>query len=136
MALATVGRRVDICAFAGWWSGRNCCATDPMQDGCNQTCWPHDAYDALRFGYRKANGPLNRPSLEDEIVEHRRPVQMILEYPGWSHTALIIGANGDGSYVVHDPWEGPAKTCSYQFLLSAFGSTNGAWNRGYYGLGA
>lgn len=137
MVLHFCNRHVDMCAFAGWRTQRQCCQTDPMQGGCDKTCFPEHAYDALDppFKYCPAGGRLLEPDLRDELIRCRRPVQMLLEYPGWSHTALIVGTNADGAYLVHDPLDGPFKTYSYELLAEAYGKKHGAWNGSYYAFG-
>lgn len=134
MVLSTVGRSVAMCAFAGWRTGRDCCGNQ-ADPGCDRTCWPEDAYKSLGLPYRIVPAPLSADSVTKEIVTHGRPVQIVLHYPTWRHTALIVGVKGPDEFVVHDPLFGQNRICSFAFLLSAYGDRLGAWNKSYHSLG-
>lgn len=135
MAFSNFGRDIPMCTFAGWKAGGNCCGTSPMPQPCDQVCWPHLAYNRFGMEWDALNGVLDEASIRDELFNHRRPVQMVINYSGAWHTTLIVGLSAGGDYLVHDPLIDERVACTYGMLLHAYG-TGGTWRGTYLRLAA
>lgn len=135
MAFSNFGRAIRMCELASSRSGQDCCGGGSMRLGCDHVYWPHLAYNRTGMAYRALNGVLDAQSIRAELIEHERPVQLLLLFPRAWHTALVVGMAQDGEFLVHDPWFGERISCGYTLLLNGFG-TGGSWRATYTELSA
>jgi len=106
MLLGYFGRpEVSQCDMAGDKFNRSCCA-EPLEDGCNQGCFPEDAYD--RYGIQVGEAVPGTSAADlDDALSAGRPVEVYYVWDdGGAHVALVVGREADGKYQVHDSFHG------------------------------
>lgn len=135
MAFSNFGKAVPLCQLASWNSGDDCCVGGPMPGPCDERCWPHLAYDHFEMHYDALDGVMDDASIRDELFVHHRPVQMLLDYSGAFHTALIVGTSAAGDFLVMDPLIAERVECDLEMLFHAYG-TGGFWRATYWQLEA
>jgi hypothetical protein len=131
-----LGGPPTMCHLAGFVHNQpNCCA-DPSV--CDDGAWPEPAYAHLgiQLDPDVPSPPVNSgrvltlDEIRDEIVNHRRPVEVLYK---WSthgaHVVLISGIYADGQLEVLDPWFNIESPVSYDYVRTARGL--GRWEGTY-----